>query len=54
MAYVYDQARDASELVVLDAQSPTAEPVARVMLPARVPYGFHGAWVPDGGDGPSV
>jgi carotenoid cleavage dioxygenase len=54
IAYVYDQARDASELVVLDAQSPTAEPVARVMLPARVPYGFHGAWVPDGGDGPSV
>jgi len=41
----YDQARNASELVVLDARDFTGEPVARVMLPNRVPYGFHGNWV---------
>ncbi|TVS16729.1 MAG: carotenoid oxygenase [Gammaproteobacteria bacterium] len=52
--YVYDQSRDASELMVLDARTPAEGPIARVLLPARVPYGFHGSWVPDGYDGPSV
>jgi carotenoid cleavage dioxygenase-like enzyme len=23
------------------------EPVARVQLPARIPLGFHGNWIPD-------
>ncbi|MGH3276173.1 MAG: carotenoid oxygenase family protein, partial [Streptosporangiaceae bacterium] len=25
----------------------TGEPVARVHLPARIPLGFHGSWIPD-------
>ncbi|HEY5647645.1 MAG TPA: carotenoid oxygenase family protein [Pseudomonadales bacterium] len=54
ISFVYDSARDASELVVLDARDAGRAPLARVMLPARVPYGFHGSWVPDGWDGPSV
>ncbi len=54
LSFVYDGERDASELVVLDARDPARAPLARVMLPARVPYGFHGSWVPDGWDGPSV
>jgi carotenoid cleavage dioxygenase len=54
LSYVYDEGRDASELMVLDANDLSAAPLARVMLPARVPYGFHGSWVPDGWDGPSV
>jgi len=54
LSYVFDAGRDASELLVLDARDLSAGPLARVMLPGRVPYGFHGAWVPDGGDGPSV
>jgi carotenoid cleavage dioxygenase len=33
--------------VILDASDPTAEPVARVHLPRRVPYGFHGSWISD-------
>jgi len=47
--YVYDKAADTSELVVTDAADMRAKPVARVHLPARVPYGFHGTWVPASG-----
>jgi carotenoid cleavage dioxygenase len=41
----YDRERNASELVVVDATDFAGEPVARVLLPHRVPYGFHGNWV---------
>ena len=44
MGFVYDRGRDASDLVLLDAS--TLEDVATVHLPVRVPYGFHGNWVP--------
>lgn len=47
VAYSWDRARDASDLIVLDALDLAAGPVARVHLPVRVPYGFHGTWVPD-------
>jgi carotenoid cleavage dioxygenase-like enzyme len=47
LAYVYDAARDRSELVVIDPDRPEEQPVATVHLPARVPYGFHGSWLPD-------
>lgn len=47
MQFVYDRARNASDLVLLDASSPSAPPVAAVHLPQRVPYGFHGNWIPD-------
>ncbi len=47
LAYVYDASRDGSELVILDAARFAARPVARILLPQRVPFGFHGAWVPD-------
>ena len=39
--------RGASDLVILAAQDFTAEPVARVHLPARIPLGFHGSWLAD-------
>jgi carotenoid cleavage dioxygenase-like enzyme len=42
----YDQARDRSEMIVLDAQNFAGAPVARVKLQHRVPWGFHGNWVP--------
>ncbi len=54
MSYVYDQGRNNSELLILDARDPAAKPLAQVLLPARVPYGFHGSWIADGWDGPSV
>jgi len=47
MAYVYYGDRDESEFVLLDARNFSAEPIARVKLPQRVPYGFHGSWSPD-------
>lgn len=47
MGYTYNQARDASDLVILDAQDVAGPPVARVLLPRRVPQGFHGNWIPD-------
>ena len=47
MTYVYDAADDASDFVVLDASRFSRPPVAVVRLPARVPYGFHGSWIPD-------
>ena len=47
MTFVYDPARDRSDLVLLDATDFEKEPVARIHLPARVPFGFHGSWIPD-------
>jgi carotenoid cleavage dioxygenase len=46
LAYVHDATRDACDVVVLDAHDFTGEPVAIVHLPVRVPFGFHGNWVP--------
>jgi len=44
---VYDAAEDSSDLVILDASAPGTDPVARIHLPQRVPFGFHGGWVDD-------
>ena len=46
MSVVHDANSNRGELVVLDASAFGSEPVARVLLPTRVPYGFHGNWVP--------
>lgn len=48
LSVVFDAARNASDLVILDATSFSGPPVAVVHLPARVPFGFHGSWVPSG------
>ena len=44
---MYDAADDSSDLVILDGSAPGTDPVARVHLPQRVPFGFHGSWVDD-------
>lgn len=46
LSYVYDADRDQSDLVITDAQDLSGEAVATIKLPARVPFGFHGAWIP--------
>lgn len=47
LSYVYDNQRNGSDLVILDAADITAAPVARIRLPQRVPHGFHGNWITD-------
>jgi carotenoid cleavage dioxygenase len=44
VSLVYDRARNLSDFVVLDALEVSRGPLARVELPARVPFGFHGNW----------
>ncbi|MEZ5243507.1 MAG: carotenoid oxygenase family protein [Acidimicrobiales bacterium] len=46
LTYVWDKANDASVLAVLDATDVAAGPVATIELPQRVPFGFHGTWMP--------
>ncbi len=40
----YDRERNASDFVIVDVRDFGGEPIARVRLPHRVPYGFHGNW----------
>jgi carotenoid cleavage dioxygenase-like enzyme len=47
LALRYDRELDRSDLVVLDANEFSGDPVAVVQLPRRVPIGFHGSWVAD-------
>jgi carotenoid cleavage dioxygenase-like enzyme len=47
ITFVHDEEKNQSELLILDAQNVEADPVARVIVPRRVPYGFHAAWVSD-------
>jgi carotenoid cleavage dioxygenase len=49
MAYVHDAGRNACDVVILDGQAFADEPVATIHLPVRVPFGFHGNWIPDRG-----
>jgi carotenoid cleavage dioxygenase len=46
LAYVYDAKRNGSDVVILAAQDFAAGPIATIELPQRVPFGFHGNWVP--------
>jgi carotenoid cleavage dioxygenase-like enzyme len=46
VGFTHDRAAGTSELRVVDAATMDAEPVARVVMPRRVPFGFHAAWVP--------
>ncbi len=45
LTFVYNEVEETSELVVVSAKDITAEPIARILIPTRVPYGFHGIWI---------
>jgi carotenoid cleavage dioxygenase-like enzyme len=47
LAYTYDTDTDRSAVVILEAQDFSAGPIATIELPTRVPFGFHGSWIPD-------
>ena len=47
VSFVHDQREDQSEVQILDAQDIEAGPIGRVILPQRVPLGFHATWVPE-------
>lgn len=47
VTFVHDGTNDSAEFVVIDAQDFDRGYVARVKLPQRVPFGFHGNWVRD-------
>jgi carotenoid cleavage dioxygenase len=47
LASVYDASTHKSDVVILHAQDFSGAPVATIHLPVRVPFGFHGSWVPD-------
>ncbi|MEH6517870.1 MAG: carotenoid oxygenase family protein [Halioglobus sp.] len=45
VCFVQDEATGQSECLILDAQDIAAGPVATILVPYRVPYGFHAGWV---------
>jgi len=48
LSCVTDRTDDSTDLVILDARDVSAGPIARVHLPRRLPFGFHGNWFPSG------
>ena len=46
MALRLDNETDKSDLAIFDAQAITDDPIAVVHVPARIPNGFHGNWIP--------
>jgi carotenoid cleavage dioxygenase len=49
LSVVYDGATSSSHVRIIDAQNFTGPPVAKIHLPQRVPFGFHGNWIADSG-----
>ncbi len=45
LAFMHNESTGQSELLVVDAASPSLQLEASVKLPSRVPYGFHGTYV---------
>jgi carotenoid cleavage dioxygenase len=46
VAFGHDLREDRSELLVMDCRDFDQPPVARVVMPRRVPAGFHALWLP--------
>ena len=47
VGFVHDDATETTALEILSAQDIEAPPIAAVHIPVRVPFGFHGNWIPD-------
>ena len=46
LSVAYNRATQKSEVLIFEALNITKGPIARVLLPQRIPFGFHGTWVP--------
>lgn len=46
LTVAYDSADETSRVLILDTADIRKGPVARIALPQRVPFGFHGSWYP--------
>ncbi len=45
LSVVYDSKKETSDIIIIDAQNFSSEPLATIHLPVRVPFGFHGCFV---------
>ena len=45
VCFIHDESTNQSECLIIDAQAFDAGPVATIIMPFRVPYGFHAGWV---------
>ncbi|KAI3706784.1 hypothetical protein L6452_24750 [Arctium lappa] len=46
ITFTHNEHLNISQVLIIDAKKFTSEPVAIISLPSRVPYGFHGAFMP--------
>lgn len=46
LVFTFNESDATSELRIIDARNLAGPPVARISLPQRVPYGYHGTFVP--------
>ncbi|KAF8400858.1 hypothetical protein HHK36_014161 [Tetracentron sinense] len=45
VSFVHDEETNVSQVHVIDTKKFSSEPVAKITLPQRVPYGFHGTYI---------
>ncbi|CAM8958615.1 unnamed protein product [Rhodiola kirilowii] len=46
ISFVHNEVTDVSQVYIVDAKSFSSAPVAKLSIPCRVPYGFHGSYMP--------
>ncbi|GLT53564.1 hypothetical protein SLA2020_268270 [Shorea laevis] len=46
ITFVHNEDTDISQVYIIDTNNFSCEPVVKITLPCRVPYGFHGAFMP--------
>ncbi|EXB58585.1 hypothetical protein L484_008739 [Morus notabilis] len=46
ITFVHDEDTNISQVYVIDTKKFSHEPIFKITLPCRVPYGFHGAFIP--------
>jgi len=46
VTFVVEEATGSSEAWIMDAKNMQSPPIARVLIPQRVPTGYHAWWVP--------